>query len=141
MFVKDKVLLFLSGMRVAIFLICLFYLLLGGYNYVYTGGHHHSYSTVLHLKKNHAKFTNKNQGYPVVKEARPDQDETFFITDDREEDDSDNLTARKYKLLAGHFYALSYAADLTHLYSRCKAPRPIHSLLSNKYITQRALRI
>ena len=128
-------------MRVAIFLICLFYLLLGGYNYVYTGSHNNSDSPVWYIKKNHAKFTNKTQGYPVVKESRSNQDEAFFITDDREEDDSDNLTARKYKLLAGHFYALAYAADLTHLYSRCKAPRPIHSLLSNKYITQRALRI
>jgi hypothetical protein len=127
-------------MRVAIFLICLFYLLLGGYNYAYTGSHHNNYSPWMHLKKNHAKFTNKTQGYPVIKEARPGQDELFFITDDREEEDSDNLTARKYKLLAGHFYALSYA-DLTHLYSRCKEPRPIHSLLSNKYISQRALRI
>jgi hypothetical protein len=128
-------------MRVAIFLICLFYLLLGGYNYVYTGSHHNSDSPVWHIKKNHAKFTKKNQGNPVVKETYPGQDDVFFITDDREEEDSDNLTARKYKLLAGHLYALAYAADVTNLYSRCKEPRPIHSLLSNKYITQRALRI
>jgi hypothetical protein len=129
-------------MRVAIFLICLFYLLLGGYNYVYTGSHHNSDSPVWHIKKNHqAKFTKKNQGYPAIKEARPDQDEVFFITDDREDEDTNNLTARKYKLLAGYFYALAYAADLTHLNSLYKAPRSIHSLLSNKYITQRALRI
>jgi hypothetical protein len=128
-------------MRIAIFLICLFYLLPGGYNYVYTGSHH-SYSPVLHLKKNHqAKFTKKNQSYPVVKDASSGQDEAFFINDDREEEDTNNLTARKYKLLSSHFYTLSYASELTHLYSRCKAPRPIHNLLSNKYITQRTLRI
>jgi hypothetical protein len=133
---------FCPHMRVAIILICLCYLLLGGYNYVYTGSHHNNYSPVLHIKKNHqAKFTSKNQRYSVVKEASPGQDEASFIANDMEDEDSNNLFARKYKLLASHFYILSYAADLTHLYSRCTTQRPGHSILSNKYITQRALRI
>lgn len=128
-------------MRVAIFLICLFYLLPGGYNYVYSGARHNSYSSDWHIKKNHqAKFTNKKQGYPVVKEASPGQQEVFYITEDVDNEDTNNLSARKYKLLA-NFHALSYSIHLTHLYNRYKSQRPIHSFLSNKYITQRALRI
>jgi hypothetical protein len=133
---------FCPYMRVTVFIICLFYLLLGGYNYVYTGAHHKSYWSELHIKKNHqAKFTKKNPGSPVVKEASPDQGDAFFIAEDVEDEDTNNLSARKYKLLARSFYTDPNTVILTHLYSRYKAPRPIHGFLSNKYITQRALRI
>jgi len=127
-------------MRVAVFIICLFYLLLGGYNYAYTGALHHSYSSAWHIKKNHATFTNKNQGYTVVKETSPIQQDLLYIAD-AEDEDTNNSSARKYKLLARSLYELSYDVVLTQLYSRYKAPESINSLLANKYITQRALRI
>lgn len=129
-------------MRVFIIFICLCYVLLGGYNYVYTGTCHNNYSPVLHLKKNRLlKFTDKNPGYSIVKEAGRGKGGLFFIAEDVEDEDTNNLSARKYKLLASSFYTLSNTAFLNHQYNRIKGPRPIHSLLSNKYISQRTLRI
>lgn len=127
-------------MRVVIFFVCLCYMLLGGYNYLYTGNHHRTCSPALHFEKNHSKFTEKQQAYSVVEQA-PSGEAGAYLIPDLEEDDSDNLSARKYKLLASYFYALAYSFILAHFYSRVKASRPYHNLFSFKYITQRVLRI
>ena len=127
-------------MRIAIIILCLGYLLFGGYNYLFTGRHHASYSTVLHIEKNHqSKFTDKKQGYPVIKEGAGQQ-EANLLADIEDEDDNDQA-ARKLKLLGRFLYTLSYSSLLTWLYSRFKNLRPCAGLLSYKYITLRALRI
>jgi hypothetical protein len=126
-------------MRVVVFFVCLCYLLLGGYNYLYTGSHRYAAATTLHFEKSHAKFTDKKQGYPVIKETAAE--DAAYIIPDIEEDDTDNLSARKYKLLASYFYAFSCSFILLHLYNRFKASRPYSHLLTYKYITQRVLRI
>jgi hypothetical protein len=124
-------------MRVVVFFVCLCYLLLGGYNYLITGSHHYSYASTLHLEKSHAKFTDKKQGYPVVKEAAEDG---AYIIPDIEEDDTDRIAA--WKLQAGYFYTLSGLFILLYLYSRFKTSRPYYcNFLTHKYITQRVLRI
>jgi hypothetical protein len=128
-------------MRIALFFICVCYLLLGGYNYLYTGKRHHSYSTSLHIEKNHqSKFTDKKQHYPVLKEANASQQEVNLLADIEDEDNNDTA-ARKYKLFARLLYALSWSFILNWLYNRFKIPRPHSPVFSYKYITQRVLRI
>src|ERR1044072_9859072 len=110
-------------MRIAVIILCLCYLLFGGYNYLLTGRHHASYSTVLHIEKNHlSKFTDKKQGYPVIQEGAGRQ-ETNLVADIEDDDDNDP-TARKFKLLAKLLYTLSNSFILTWLYSRFKRSRP-----------------
>ena len=127
-------------MRIAIIILCLCYLLFGGYNYLLTGRHYAGYSTMLHLEKNHqSKFTDKKQGYPVVKEGAGQQESDLLA--DIEDDDDDDASTRKFKLLAKLLYALSYSFILTWLYSRFKSPRPHSHIPSYKYITIRSLRL
>jgi hypothetical protein len=115
--------------------------LFGGYNYLYTGTHHHSYAGILHIEKNHqSKFTEKKQGHPVIKEANSNQQGSNLLADIEDEDTSDPA-ARKYKLLVKLLSALSYSFILTCLYSRFKNPRPYSIVFSYRYITQRVLRI
>ena len=128
-------------MRIAIFFICVCYLLFGGYNYLYTGTHHHSYAGMLHIEKNlQSKFTDKKQGCPVIKEANGRQQETGLRADMEDEETNDSAT-RKHKLPAQLLYALSYSLILTWLYSRFKIPRPYSRLFSYRYITLRTFRI
>ena len=139
-FIPLKVLVALRVMRVVIFFVCLCYLLLGGYNYLYTGSHHTTYSAALHFEKSYTKFTDKKQGYPAVKDAA-NGEEGAYIIPEIVEDETDRIASRKYKLLASYTYALSGTFLLTWLYSRFKTPRRSYNLLTNKYITQRVLRI
>lgn len=126
-------------MKLVVFFVCICYLLLGGYNYLYTGSHSNAYSAELHFEKSATKFTDKKQGYPVVRETSADA--TDYIIPEIEEDDSDNFSARKYKVLANYLFAFSCPLIILHFYSRSKAPRPYCKLLTYKYITQRVLRI
>ena len=127
-------------MRIAIIILCLCYLLFGGYNYRFTGRHHASYSTVLHIEKNHqSKFTDKKQGYPVIKEGTGRQEANLFA-DIEDEDDNDQAT-RKLKLPGKFLYTLSWSFILTWLYSRFKNPRPGAHIPAYKYIKIRSLRL
>lgn len=131
-------------MRVVIFFVCLCYLLLGGYNYIYAGPHDHGfrYAQNLHLERNNqSKFIDKKQGYPAVQAANSNQDATNLLPEDLEDEDSNNLFARKFKLQDKGYLTLSGLFLLTYLFSRFKGPRPYYWLLSYKYIHQRVLRI
>lgn len=130
-------------MRVAIFFVCLCYLVLGGYNYIYTGAQYDglSYAKELHLEKNNQKFTDKNKGCQAIKEANSTLTGTTLISEDLEDEDANNLFARKFKMLGWCLLPLSGLFALTYLFSRFKGPRPYYWLLSYKYIHQRVLRI
>lgn len=119
-------------MRLAIFFGCLFYLLLGGYNYYYTAIHHNGscYSPAQNIEKAHCT---------VIKETHSDKQEEYLITDEVEDEETNNLFARKYKLLAKCYLTLD--CHLRDLYSSPKAPTAFYSPLSYKYITQGVLRI
>ncbi|OQP58283.1 hypothetical protein A3860_08165 [Niastella vici] len=117
---------------------CICYLLLGGYNYLYTGSHPNAYPPELHFEKSATKFTDKKQGYPVVRETSADG--AAYIIPEIEEDYTNNLSARKFKA-ASNFYDFSDSFVLIHHYSRFKSTRPYYKLLTSKYITQRVLRI
>jgi hypothetical protein len=124
-------------MRVAVFIVCLFYILFGGYNYLYTGKQSHS---ALHLIKSNVKFVDNKQGISVVKAAPLSQQEASQAPD-IEDEDPNNTTARKYKLLARCLYTLPNSFILTCLYSRFRSSKPYYSSFAFKYITQRVLRI
>jgi len=130
-------------MRVAIFFVCLCYLVLGGYNYIYTGARYDdlSYAQELHLEKNNQKFTDKNKGCPAFKAANSNPNGASFISQDLEDEDSNDLLARKFKLQDKCYLTLSGLFLLTYLFSCFKGPRPYYWLLSYKYIHQRVLRI
>src|ERR1700754_1173391 len=106
-------------MRVAVIIVCLFYILFGGYNYLFPGMHGFSYSP-LHLIKSNVKFTDNKQGVAVVKAAAPGKPGPNVIPD-MEDEDSNDSTARKYKLLTGFLYALANSFILTYLYSRFRS--------------------
>jgi hypothetical protein len=122
-------------MRVVIFIVCLFYILFGGYNYLYTG----KQSCSPHLIKSNVKFDNK-QNASVVKAVQFSQPGTHLALD-IEDEDSNNTATRKYKLLARCLYALVNSFILTCLYSCFRSSKPYSSLFAFKYITQRVLRI
>ena len=127
-------------MKLVVFFVCICYLLLGGYNYLYTGSHHHTCSPVLHFEKSYTKFTDKKQGYPAVKDASNGEQGAYIIPE-IVEDETDRIASRKYKLLASYSCALPGTFPLNWLYSRVKTTRRSYNLLTNKYITQRVLRI
>jgi len=126
-------------MRVAIIIVCLFYILFGGYNYLYTGMSGFNYSS-LRLVKSNVKFTDNKQGVSVVKAINPGEPGDNYITD-LEDEDSNDSAARKYKLLARSLYTLAASFVLTYLFSRFRSSKPYYSLFAFKYITQRVLRI
>lgn len=126
-------------MRVAIIIVCLFYILCGGYNYLYTGITGFNYSS-LRVVKSNVKFTDNKQGVSVVKATNPGEPGDHFISDMEDEDTSES-TARKYKLLARCLYTLGASFVFTYLFSRFRSPKPFYSLFTFIYITQRVLRI
>ncbi|MBO9204401.1 MULTISPECIES: hypothetical protein [Niastella] len=117
----------------------MFYILFGGYNYLYTGVHSNSYSS-LRLVKSNLKFTDNKQGVAVVKPNAAGKPGDNSIPDIEDEDSNDS-TARKYKILARCLYALAYSFVLTYLFTRFRSSKPHYSLFAFKYITQRVLRI
>jgi hypothetical protein len=124
-------------MRGAVFIFCLFYILLGGYNYLYSG--RLAYAS-LRLEKSNVKFTDNKQGVSVVKVANPGEPGPNLIPDMEDEDPNDT-TARRFKLLSRFLYALANSFILTILYNRFRSSKPYYSLFGFKYITQRVLRI
>jgi hypothetical protein len=126
-------------MRIAIIIVCSFYILFGGYNYLFTGMSGFNYSS-LRLVKSNVKFTDNKQGVSVVKATNPNKPGDNFISD-LEDEDSNDSAARKYKLLARCLYALGGSFVLTYLFSRFRSSKPYYSLFAFKYITQRVLRI
>lgn len=127
-------------MRVALLILCLCYLLFGGYNYLYTGKHQHSYARSLHVEKSYQKFTNDKQVFSVVKAMVPEQSGAYLLPD-VEDEDPDNISARKFRLLASCFYILTAAFIITFRYNLFKYLPHAVGHLRNKYITQRVLRI
>ncbi|MFL5746852.1 MAG: hypothetical protein ACJ751_19395 [Niastella sp.] len=126
-------------MRIAIIIVCVFYILLGGYNYLYTGISGFNYAS-LRLVKSNVKFTDNKQGVSVVKAINPGKPGDNFFSD-IEDEDSNDAAARKYKLLARGLYTLGASFVLTYLFSRFRSSKTYYSLFAFKYITQRVLRI
>jgi hypothetical protein len=113
-------------MRVVIFLICLGYLLLGGYNYIHIGSHQNTITQ--------QKFTHR----AVIKKATPEKEAEYLIMDEEEDDETNNSFVRKYILLARGYLTLF---DQSNLSDRYNCPGAPPNYCSPRYITQGALRI
>jgi len=126
-------------MRVAIFLACLCFFALRGYQYVYTAAHAGNavYSLQYGEKKQPAKLSSRND--IAVKNIPATGEGDYLIDDESEDEDISNLFVKKYRPLSG--YALSTPGIEEHNCCRVKVPQPFGSHLAEKYITQRVLRI
>jgi hypothetical protein len=97
-------------------------------------------NSTFHLEKRNVKFTDNKQGVSVVKAINPGKPGDNFITD-LEDEDSNDPSAWKYRLLARYLYPLAASFILTWFLSRFRSSKPYYSLFAFKYITQRVLRI
>jgi hypothetical protein len=135
---------FWHSMRVVIFFVCLCFLLLRGNEEVYAGTNHRGtcYTPLQHIDKTQpVSFTNADEGCIVTKNTGSEGENENLLGIDAEEEDSDTISARKYKLLTrtslifSHTFLVSYSC---HSFKDCL---PFFTPLSYKYIIQRVLRI
>jgi hypothetical protein len=136
-------------MRVSVFFVCLFFLLLKGHDYFHAGPHYDSwaYTHAQDIAKSQQfkslKFnsTKTKHRKTVSRDIYPDQKKDFFVFDDVKDDNSNILLDRKFTELADCYLALSHLFILRHLYTRYKAHSDFSGPFAYKYITQRVLRI
>ena len=127
-------------MRVVVFFTILCCLLLRGYSCIYAGSYKDriSYSPARNIEDSpRAKLTNKDQGDAFTTSG--DEEVDYLLSDNVEDEETNNLSARKYKLLTRYYLTPSHT--FSYLYGCFKDRPSFHGLLSNKYLTQRALRI
>lgn len=127
-------------MRIAIFLTFLCCLLLRGYTCISAGTYKDRicYSPARNIEeKQRVQLTNKDQGYAI--NTSQDEEMEYLISENIEDEDTDNGSARKYKLLVRYYLTPSHT--FSYLYGGFKDRPFFLGLLSNKYITQRVLRI
>lgn len=132
-------------MRVFVFFIYLCCLMSLGYDYFHTTGALHRtmcyYQAQNIEKKQQANAINTNQTYAFIQDIHPNKEEEFLISDNVEDEDANDLFARKYKLLTRYYLTPSGSSGLSYFYGGFKDRPPFYSHLSCKYITQRTLRI
>lgn len=135
-------------MRVFVFLTYLYFLLLAGYHYIHTGAHDdrngnaYSQSQPQKIEKDQRiKFTDTSQDYTLIEDETPDEAEESLVSDEVEDEDTNDLAGRKYKLLIRRFLTYSDTFTLTNHRGSFRDQPPLFSHLPSKYITQRALRI
>ncbi len=119
-------------------------LLLGGAVPVVAGTAHRDidYTGTQHTQRSlQAKLIHAVRDSPVIKGIVPDTETEYLVTNDAEDDDSNQFLAKKMKLLARYPSAISYQSILSYLCNCFKAPPPFWAPVSYKYILQRALRI
>jgi len=131
-------------MRIAVFIICICLLLARGVNDGYIAICHDgvSHHLVQQPSKNQPiTFVNNHQDYITTDVNGLNGFEELLINEEEDDEETDKALARKCKPLEAenliHFYFI-------HTESRpvcCNATKPYYSLLSNKYISQRVLRI
>lgn len=127
-------------MRAVIFFVCLCALLLKGYDHVHTGVHHLSVGYYAAEKKQQEKHAATRQASPFIKDGAEQQEADDLLCEAIEDDENDAF-GKKLKWLTIHPLAPPRTFLLNYLYGYPKDPLPCGSLLSYKYITQRALRI
>ena len=129
-------------MRVAVFFACLCILLLRGDGYIHTGAHYNSicYTPVLHTEKAQ-QVKGTDQYDTVIQNIYPDKNEDLLVDDDVNDEDPNTLIARKYRLLATYYLLPDHQFTVRDLHTYARTPQNFCNPLSNKYITQKVLRI
>jgi hypothetical protein len=131
-------------MKGVIFFAYLCFLLIRGQDnaYTYAGTPTYDFAYSRHSEKMPSQtFTNSGQEFSFIKGVIVNKEEELLISEEIEDDDDANSAARKYRLLYNGSLTLLSPYIFTYLHSFSKAPHSFSSQLSDKYLTQRVLRI
>lgn len=125
-------------MRIVVFFVFLCFLLLRG-----NGGGADRYNGVGDALTENAVSTIKSihDDYLVISDTDSNTEKEFIVSDDVDDENTDNSFARKYKLLAGYHTAYACQAALSSYFNSCKISPSFYGQSSHKYILQRALRL
>jgi hypothetical protein len=133
----------------AVFLLCLFCLLLGGSKPAQATGHDtlRSYSPMQHVEKpgQTSPFSMRLASLPVRNHSISDKKETLTIDFDDDDFQEDFVFNRKYVLQLSYFVVLASLSLLSGLFAVVKNRLPFCAHFSYtsspKYILQRVLRL
>jgi len=131
-------------MKGVIFFIYLCFLLLRGHEHVYTyaGTPGYDFAYSRHSEKMPSQtFANSAREFSFIKGVFVSKEEELLISEEIEDDDNANSSARKYRLLYNGSLTLLSPYIFTYLHSFSKASYSYCSQFSDKYLTQRVLRI
>jgi hypothetical protein len=129
-------------MKAFVFLICICFLLLSGGNAAMPDHHSSSYTSVQHIKENQQiKFTATNQHSIIFDNLASDKEVEYFICEEDEDENVSRAPEKKCKSINNCYLSIPGIIILSNHYHSCNAPRLFYSSSSNKYISQRALRI
>ena len=106
--------------------------------------HHNiiSYASTQHAVKNQqVKFIAENQYCIVFADIISNSEVEYFINEEDEDENVNKAPEKKCKSINNCYLSLPGIVILSKHYNNCSSPRPFYSLLSDKYISQRALRI
>jgi hypothetical protein len=130
-------------MRKSIFFVCLCFFLLKGGDYVYAVMHSHG-KTCSHAQSIQTSGLNESgvtsNAWIMLSNNIPGHQNEFVISDELKDEDPDNLSARKFKLLARCYSAFSSQFIGTNI-TYSKAATSLCGRVSYKYILQGVLRV
>lgn len=134
---------------VAVFLLCLFFILLKGSESAHAAGHDtlRSYSAALHIDRQDQpqSLNTRLAMLPVRNHSISDKKESLSIDLDDDDIQEDFLSVRKYVLPLTVFFTLASVSIFSLFYSYTKHRVPFCTHFSytssRKYILQRVLRI
>ena len=92
-------------------------------------------------KKQPLTFANNNHPYVIPVVNGLNAGEELLINEEEEDEETDKSLARKCKSLDAENLILSWLSHTSNRHFSCNSTKPYYSLLSNKYISQRVLRI
>lgn len=131
-------------MRVAAFLLYLFFHLLGGGNYLHATTHANGIYNSSSLKASNdqqLKSINSGQGNFTIEYADLDFDEEYSSSNDIKQGQGNKLFAAKHDLLDGWYLPVSQRSISNYYYKRFKIFTPFCGNSYPIYITNRVLRI
>jgi hypothetical protein len=125
---------------VSVLLLCVGFLLAKGGNTPIDTGI--QYATAQPIEKTaQVKFADINPDFAVIKDTGSNEEDQYLISDDIAEEEANNLSVRKYKLLATPCLTSFYTYSASNLHQSCKDRLFFCRPLSYKYILQSVLRI
>ena len=132
-------------MRVPIIIICLLYvLLMGGRKYSFTGYSNNTIAcfTDKDIKKHHlVANVNAILNNTSYKTTSPENEDEYIVDDSIEDEDSNSLLLRKFRLLASNNLTVTRSFVRCDLHKCFKAPDHLGFHLNYKYITHRAIKV
>jgi len=129
-------------MKVAILLLHLFLFLLSGTHSAYAGVHQHSnFSPAPHAHRQTIALTNTGQEQTAIRDRGSNEEREYLAAVDAEDEDTNDLFARKFKWLTRLHLARSYSFSLGFQHNSFRDCEPSSGYFSCKYIVQRTLRI